>query len=371
MRPLRPTSFEFSIPAMRGHTLRGLRYMDVTAPSDGSSRWLLLHGWLDNAASFERLVPQLFSTHLANDVTAVDMSGHGKSDHRSGPYHSTDYVAEVALLADHLYGPGVPFSLCGHSLGGGIALAAAGVLAPRISRLVLLESVGLLSGDASSAPRQLAKSMSKLPSGQTSVFASLEAAAARRAQKNVVPDPLFTIDSARVLASRGLRPVDGGVTWSTDPWLLLPTRMYMPEDVQRALASRVTAPTLIILTRDGIFQNLMRIPLLRRFGLDTLAMLLVARSLKHAARCCTILTAWWLSVNAQSKRFQRSCAILAEISHRLRSIRDCDVRVIARGGHHPHLTEASAVVAEITPWMKKVAKRSPVEADPESRRSMM
>lgn len=40
----------------------------------------------------------------------------------------------------------------------------------------------------------------------------------------------------------------------------------MSEDVQRALASRVTAPTLIILTRDGIFQNLMRFPLLRRFG---------------------------------------------------------------------------------------------------------
>ena len=104
--------FEFELPAMRGHTLRGLRYQraaTATSTADAASgRWLLLHGWLDNAASFERLVPELFAEGVAHDVCAVDMSGHGLSDHRAGPYHTCDWAAEVALLADHLFGCGMP-----------------------------------------------------------------------------------------------------------------------------------------------------------------------------------------------------------------------------------------------------------------------
>ena len=37
------------------------------------------HGWLDNAASFDFLAPLLSACH----VVALDMPGHGLSDHKS------------------------------------------------------------------------------------------------------------------------------------------------------------------------------------------------------------------------------------------------------------------------------------------------
>ena len=39
---------------------------------------LALHGWLDNAASFEPIAPLLEQCHLV----AVDLPGHGLSDHK-------------------------------------------------------------------------------------------------------------------------------------------------------------------------------------------------------------------------------------------------------------------------------------------------
>lgn len=70
---------EVQLPASK-HTLRGIRYSAGGAglPESGG-RWLLLHGWLDNAGSFDRLVPLLFEKGLAHDVTALDMSGEARS----------------------------------------------------------------------------------------------------------------------------------------------------------------------------------------------------------------------------------------------------------------------------------------------------
>ena len=45
---------------------------------EGAPRVLCLHGWLDNAASFVPLAPLLDRL----DVVALDLPGHGHSEHR-------------------------------------------------------------------------------------------------------------------------------------------------------------------------------------------------------------------------------------------------------------------------------------------------
>ncbi|MEM8768285.1 MAG: alpha/beta hydrolase, partial [Pseudomonadota bacterium] len=58
---------------------------------------LALHGWLDNAATFDRLAPLLPELNLV----ALDFAGHGLSDHRPPGvhYHSFTDIQDVMAVA--------------------------------------------------------------------------------------------------------------------------------------------------------------------------------------------------------------------------------------------------------------------------------
>ena len=86
-------------------------------------RVLALHGWLDNAASFAGLAPRLDGC----DTVALDLPGHGRSDHRPPGvhYHFVDFIPDVLAAADYLGWS--QFALLGHSLGAGIGCFTAAV----------------------------------------------------------------------------------------------------------------------------------------------------------------------------------------------------------------------------------------------------
>ena len=67
------------------------------APHD---RWLALHGWADNAATFDALAPLLLQGG-ASAVVCIDAAGHGLSDHRP-LYHDSDAVLDAVRAADAL-----------------------------------------------------------------------------------------------------------------------------------------------------------------------------------------------------------------------------------------------------------------------------
>jgi len=65
---------------------------DATASSSRPEhRWLALHGWADNAASFDRLSPLLLREGAASCVVCIDAAGHG---HRQVA-HSLKYIAST------------------------------------------------------------------------------------------------------------------------------------------------------------------------------------------------------------------------------------------------------------------------------------
>jgi pimeloyl-ACP methyl ester carboxylesterase len=66
------------------------------------------------------VIPAL-ATHF--DIAAVDLRGHGASDHPESGYHLADYAADVVALTDAL-GWQRP-AVIGHSLGGSVARVAA------------------------------------------------------------------------------------------------------------------------------------------------------------------------------------------------------------------------------------------------------
>ena len=125
----------------------------VHGPDDGLPV-LALHGWTDNAATFDRLAPLLPGLR----IVALDLAGHGLSGRRVGaPYHFIDYVADVAAAAEALGWR--QFTLLGHSLGAGVAALLAGTWPDRVRKLVLLEGLGPMTDLEAEAPARLREAL--------------------------------------------------------------------------------------------------------------------------------------------------------------------------------------------------------------------
>lgn len=223
---------------------------------------LALHGWLDNAGSFDRLAPLLAERHR---VIAIDLPGHGRSGHRppGAWYHYVDFLDEILAVLDRLGRPRV--DLLGHSLGGTLAAMLAGAFPERIDRLALIEALGPLTGpDEDTATRLRAglEARRDRRGDRRRVFETVEAAIAARLTAGGL-----SADGARPIVERGLRRVDGGFVWASDARLRLSSPTRFSEDQVLAVLGRIEAPTLLVLTepdtpylpREGIERRAARV----------------------------------------------------------------------------------------------------------------
>lgn len=205
-------------------------------------RLLALHGWLDNAASFDRLAPLLCEEF---HIVALDLPGHGRSGHRPPGtwYHYVDYLGDVLAAA---YALGWKrFGLLGHSLGGAVASVLAAACPEIVERLLLVEALGPLPGDGGQTLAQLQRALHQrgaLQEKNLRVFADEEQAAQARVRANDL-----SAGAARVLVSRSLRAVDGGFVWSSDPRLTLASPQRFVEAQVLALLDGIRAPTQLVL----------------------------------------------------------------------------------------------------------------------------
>lgn len=212
---------------------------------DTPRRVLALHGWLDNANTFDHVAPLLDDVHLV----ALDMAGHGKSDHKPEPtsYHFIDYVPEVARAADALGWD--RFTLLGHSLGAGVCVILAGTLPDRVEKLALIEGLGPLTETDARTPERLAGAIvaEQKSVARKRIFESLDAAAEKLA--TVTGQEVST---AKTLARRSLHEVEGGLTWRSDARLRQASRLRLTEGQVLAFLGRVACPTLLIGGKNGI-----------------------------------------------------------------------------------------------------------------------
>lgn len=219
-----------------------------------------VHGWLDNAASFQRLAPLLNQTRA---VTSIDLPGHGYSDHRplGYAYHLLDYVQDLAELIEYL---GQPVHIVGHSLGGIVATLYAATKPTKLVSLTLIDSMGPYVASADEFPSRLAKGISKallsspkrLSGGKSAAGArsmprydSVEAAEQARQSGTLA----LSAQAARHLVRRNLRPVDGGWSWRTDPRLRRPSLSALTEEQVLASLKAIAVPVLVVQAGDGLF----------------------------------------------------------------------------------------------------------------------
>ncbi|MGR7920782.1 alpha/beta fold hydrolase [Zobellella denitrificans] len=206
-----------------------------------------LHGWLDNAAGFTLLARLLPEVRLI----ALDLAGHGCSDHRPAgqPYYIWDNLADVQALLDELRLERV--ALLGHSMGAGVASLFAGAFPERVSQLFLLDGLAPLDYPADELPAQMAEALAKnrrLQRRALRPYASFEQAVqARMGGRWPV-----SREAAGWLLARGLREEADGWYWRSDLALTQPSVVRLCEPQIAAFLRRLSMPVLLVMAEAGI-----------------------------------------------------------------------------------------------------------------------
>ncbi len=208
---------------------------------------LALHGWLDNAATFDKIAPLLPDLY----IIAVDLPGHGKSSHYApeNQVHFIDFVINMIKLVNHLQWH--QFALLGHSLGGAIASILAGTIPDRISHLGIIDGLGPMTTPAEHTPMQLRlfcqEVLDQEPSTSKPSYHSIEQPIRSRLRVNRMQE-----SSARILVERNLKQASDNLWyWRTDPRLLKPSALQLTEEQTIAFLSEITAPTTVIRPEPG------------------------------------------------------------------------------------------------------------------------
>jgi pimeloyl-ACP methyl ester carboxylesterase len=219
--------------------LRYFRYGD-----ESKLPLVLIHGTRDHARSWDQTAAALTDRYC---VYAPDLRGHGDSDWSvGGNYSIIDYALDIHALGEHL--GRAPYTVLGHSLGGGVALEYAGAFPEKVSKLISIEGLGGLGwSDRKPRPahlrmRQWVESMRKLEGRDPHVYPTVEAATERMVEAN----RHLTPDLARHLTLEGVREVEGGYAWKFDNFTRAGSPYEFNMEDARDLWNQIRCPILVI-----------------------------------------------------------------------------------------------------------------------------
>jgi pimeloyl-ACP methyl ester carboxylesterase len=223
----------------------GLNYAGLEWGDSEGYPILCLHGWLDNALSFSVMAPYLSRYRLI----ALDLSGQGLSDHRSpdGTYHIWDDIPQLLAVIESMDLPSL--AVLGHSRGAAIAVLLATALQARCSHLILLD--GMLPSPVSSESAaqqflQAQKDRQSLDARPPRLFPDIEAFVSARQRLG------FSEQSARILARRALREVQGGWVLTHDPRLNHASAVKLSREMCAAFYEALTINTLALMADEGL-----------------------------------------------------------------------------------------------------------------------
>src|SRR5512141_3202322 len=111
--------------------IRNIEYHTLVwgQPQPGSVPLVMVHGWMDVAASYQFVVDAFAQDHY---VIAPDWRGYGMTRSTvADSYWFPHSLPDLDLLIDH-YSPGAPVNLVRHSMGGNLAMLYAGVRPERV-----------------------------------------------------------------------------------------------------------------------------------------------------------------------------------------------------------------------------------------------
>ena len=170
----------------------------------------MLHGWLDNAASFWKLAPLLENYQ----VIAIDLPGHGLTDDRSpdATYQIWDDLPQLVRLIEDV--SSLPIVLMGHSRGAIISLLLAAVLSEKVWSMVALDAFyqdPQPEGNITNQLKKFIKERQNLINKKPTYLRNRDDVIRRRCSVGL------SLDAVEILARRSLLHVqDKGYFWRFD-----------------------------------------------------------------------------------------------------------------------------------------------------------
>ena len=203
---------------------------------------LVLHGFMDAAATFDLVAPELATSGLR--VLAPDLRGFGESDRVSGGgyYHFPDYVADVdAIVREHVSGDG-PLFIVGHSMGGTVATMYVGTKPERVAKLAVLEGMGPPDNEHDMSPLRMKRWLEDLERGPKSVAMTEDDAMKRLVTSHPrVPREVLETRLPLLASREGDR-----WTWRFDPMHRTTAPVPFFAKTYASFAARVSCPVLYI-----------------------------------------------------------------------------------------------------------------------------
>ena len=220
--------------------------------NEGNPLTVLLHGFLDTGETWQFLVDEWPDER---PFVAPDWRGFGASPDAGAPYWFPQYYADLDQLLDHV-SPDRPVHLVGHSMGGNVALAYAGIRPERVAAVVSLDGHGLTRRDSTDALGTYRRWLGQLREGepQFGAYPSLEAFTRVLAKRQ----PRLRADRLAFIARAWTRPLpEGAVAVAMDPYHKLANPVNYRRDEMEACWDAIRCPLLVLLAEHGEFRAML------------------------------------------------------------------------------------------------------------------
>eukprot|EP01121_Diplochlamys_sp_Union-15-3_P002981 TRINITY_DN12814_c0_g1_i2.p1 TRINITY_DN12814_c0_g1~~TRINITY_DN12814_c0_g1_i2.p1 ORF type:complete len:332 (-),score=37.83 TRINITY_DN12814_c0_g1_i2:139-1134(-) len=231
----------------------GLRVAAKTwGPPQSSTQILALHGWLDNAGTYDSLAPLLAAENIY--MVCIDFLGHGKSPHLPihSEYFAVTHVLTVIQIIESLGWKS--FHLMGHSMGASVACVVAGTIPSQVKNLILFDYIGAYTLEQRNiqAPQVLehaVESYKHTITRRPKIYSSIDECI----KKLLTNNPKISFHTAKAIVERGTMQTEGGFCFCHDPRLVGESLMLFSERDVLQFLQRICCPVLLVWAKDTIF----------------------------------------------------------------------------------------------------------------------
>jgi pimeloyl-ACP methyl ester carboxylesterase len=228
-------------------SVRGLRHQLRWWGERTTNPVVLLHGWMDNSATWQFLVDRL---PVGWSCVAPDWRGFGGTEWPADGYWFADYFADLEALLD-IVCPDEPARLIAHSMGGNVASMYAGIRPKRVRWLANLEGIGLKRSSPEDAPARYAEWLDQLREpARTRRYSSLEPVVTFLMSRN----PALSRERATFIAEAWTKADGDGVAMAFDPRHRHVGAMLFRREEAEACWRRIEAPVLLMLAENSDIQ---------------------------------------------------------------------------------------------------------------------